>query len=203
MLRLLIKDITVEKPANQKQLLVHIRWQGGACSDVSVQLPLNIADRVRYPSAVVDKVRELARHLPDREIADQLNREGQVSAKGLPYTAKIIQWIRCRYRIPPAELKRPEELTVRQVAERFGTSDAVVYYWIEHSVIRSRRLHLGMPHWITLSTADEQKLREWVRKSSRIQPSHPVRHLCAFLNHGRFSSFRRCSLRVLLLGIEI
>src|SRR5499427_17975 len=170
MLRLLIKDITVEKPADQKQLLVHIRWQGGACSDVSVQLPLNIADRVRYPTAVVDKVRELARHLQDHEIGDQLNREGHVSAKGLPYTAKIIQWIRCRYRIPPVELKRPEELTVRQVAERFGTSDGVVYYWIEHSVIRSRRIHPGVPHWITLSTADEQKLREWVRKSSRIQP---------------------------------
>ena len=120
MLRLLIKDITVEKPANQKQLLVHIRWQGGACSDVSVQLPLSIADRVRYPSTVVDKVRELARHLPDSEIADHLNREGQASAKGLRYTVKIVQWIRCRYRIPPAELKRPEELTVRQVAQRFA-----------------------------------------------------------------------------------
>ena len=71
MLRMLIKDITIEKPGNQKRLLVHI-------------------------------------------IADQLNREGQASAKGLPYTVKIVQWIRCRYRIPPAELKRPEELTVRQ-----------------------------------------------------------------------------------------
>jgi hypothetical protein len=170
MLRLLIKDITVEKPPNQKQLLVHIRWQGGACSDVSVQLPPNIADRVRYPSAVVDKVRELACNWPDSEIADRLNREGQTSAKGLPYTVKIIQWIRCRYRIPPAELKRPEELTVRQVAKQFGTSDPVVYYWIEHSVIRSRRGNPGMPHWITLSDTDEQKLREWVRKSRRIQP---------------------------------
>ena len=170
MLRLLIKDITVEKPANQTQLLVHIRWQGGACSDVSVQLPPNIADRVRYPSAVVDKVRELARHLPDTEIADELNREGQISAKGLPYTSKIIQWIRCRYRIPAAELKRPEELTVRQVAEKFGTSDQVVYYWIDHGVIRSRRIHSGMPHWITLSDTDEQKLRDWVRRSRRIQP---------------------------------
>jgi len=170
MLRLLIKDITVEKPANQKQLLVHIRWQGGACSDVSVQLPLNIADRVRYPSAVVDQVRELAQHLPDSEIADRLNREGQASAKGLPYTVKIIQWIRCRYRIPPAELKRPGELTVRQVAQRFGTSDQVVYYWIDHNVIRSRRINPGMPHWITLTDMDEQKLREWVRNSRRIQP---------------------------------
>ena len=170
MLRLLIKDITVEKPADQKQLLVHIRWQGGSCSDVSVQLPLNIADRVRYPFAVVDKVRELARQLPDHEIADQLNGEGQASAKGLPYTSKIVQWIRCRYRIPPAELKRPEELTVRQVAERYGTSDQVVYYWIDHGVIRSRRIHSGMPHWITLSDQDGQRLREWVRHSRRIQP---------------------------------
>jgi len=122
MLRLVIKDITVEKLADAKQLLAHIRWQGGACSDVSVQLPLNMADRVRYPSAVVAKVRELARDLPDSEIADQLNREGQTSAKGLSYTAKMIHWIRWRYQIPAAELKRPEELTVRQVAERFGTS---------------------------------------------------------------------------------
>ena len=135
-----------------------------------MQLPLNIADRVRYPSAVVDEVRELASHLSDGEIADQLNREGQASAKGLPYTVKIIQWIRCRYRISPAELKRPEELTVQQVAKRFGTSDQVVYYWIEHSVIRARRINSGTPHWITLSDQDEQKLREWVFKSRKIQP---------------------------------
>jgi excisionase family DNA binding protein len=64
----------------------------------------------------------------------------------------------------------PEELTVQQVASRFGTSDQVVYYWIEHGVIRSRRINSGMPHWITLSAIDEQQLREWVRKSSRIQP---------------------------------
>jgi len=125
---------------------------------------------VRYRPAVVDQVRKLAGHLLDNEIADQLNREGQASAKGLPYTSKIIQWIRCRYRIPPAELKRPGELTVRQVAERFGTSDQVVYYWIDHGVIRSRRIHSGMPHWITLSDQDEQRLREWVRNSRRIQP---------------------------------
>jgi DNA invertase Pin-like site-specific DNA recombinase len=171
MLRLLIKDITIEKPVNQKQLLAHIRWQGGACSDVSVQLPPNIADRVRYPSAVVDRIRELARDLPDGEIADQLRREGPVSAKGRPYTVKIIQWIRCRYRIPPAALKRPEELTVQQVAQRFGTSDQVVYYWIEHKVIRSRRISPGLPHWITLSDTDEQTLREWVSNSRRIQPA--------------------------------
>ena len=169
MLRLLIKDITVEKSTASKQLLVHIRWQGGACSERTVQLPLNMPDRVRYPDAIVERIRELAQSLPDDEIAAQLDRDGHTSAKGRPYTTKIIQWIRWRYRIPPAPLKNPEELTVQQVAKQFGVSIGVVYYWIEHGVIKTaRRLKDGRPYWITLKPADEEKLRDWVRSSSRI-----------------------------------
>jgi DNA invertase Pin-like site-specific DNA recombinase len=168
MLRLLIKDITVEKSALPKQLMVHIRWQGGACTDRSVQLPPNVADRVRYPVAVVERVHELAQSLPDAQIAAQLNREGHSSAKGRPYSAKIIQWIRWRYQIPPATLKKPEELTVQQVAQQFGVSTGVIYYWIEHKIITARRLNDGMPYWITLKPLDEHKLRDWVRNSSRI-----------------------------------
>jgi DNA invertase Pin-like site-specific DNA recombinase len=169
MLRLLIKDITVEKLSNPKQLLVHIRWQGGACTDLSVQLPPHRADRVRYPAAVVDRVRDLAHRLLDAEIADQFNREGLVSATGKRYTTKMIQWIRRGHRIPPAALQQPEELTVQQVAKYFGVSAGVVYYWIERSLIQARRLNSGMPYWITLNPSNEQKLREWVRNSSRIQ----------------------------------
>jgi len=169
MLRLLIKDITVEKLSNQKQLLVHIRWLGGASTDLAVQLPPNIADRMRYPAAVVDRVRDLAHSLIDAEIADQFNREGHASATGKPYTAKMIQWIRKCHHIPPAVLKKPEELTVQQVAKQFGASNSVVYYWIEHSLIQARRLNAGLPYWITLNAPDEQKLREWVRTSRKIQ----------------------------------
>ena len=169
MLRLLIKDITVEKlAAESKQLLVHIRWQGGACTNRSVQLPLNIADRLRYPIAVVQRIRELAQTLLDVQIADQLNREGHSSAKGMPYTTKIVQWIRWRYQIPPAKLKKPEESTVQQLAQRFGVSRGVVYYWIEQGIVRARRLNKTMPYWITLDAVEEQKLRDWVHNSSRI-----------------------------------
>jgi len=168
MLRLLIKDITVEKPSARKQLLAHIRWQGGACSTLSLQLPPKIADRVRYPAAVVDRVRNLAQSLPNAEIVERLNREGHVSALGKPLTSSMIQWIRYRYQIPKITLASPEELTVEQVAKRFRVSPNVVYYWIDRSVIRARRLNGGAPYWITLDEADEQKLRDWVRKSCRI-----------------------------------
>jgi Recombinase/Recombinase zinc beta ribbon domain len=167
MLRLLIKDITVEKP-NQKQLAVHFRWQGGASSDLCVQVPPNRADRVRYPAAVVDRVRDLAQSLPNAEIAERLNREGRVSPLGKPFTSSMIQWIRYRYQIPKVTLARPDELTVDQVARRFEVSPNVVYYWIGRSVIRARRLNTGTPYWITLDEADEQQLRDWVRHSCKI-----------------------------------
>jgi len=171
MLRLLIKDITVEKSPVSKQLLVHIRWQGNACTDLTVQLPPNMADRVRYPAAIVDRIRDMAHHLQDAEIADQFRQEGYSSAKGRPYTAKIIQWIRFRYRIPPPALQKPEELTVHQVARHFGVSENVVYYWIEHALLQARKLHAGSPYWITLNGTDEQKFRDWVHNSSRIHPA--------------------------------
>ncbi len=168
MLRLLIKDITVEKPA-PKQLLVHIRWQGNACTDLTLQLPANIADRMRSPSAVVDQVRDMARHLQDTEIAEQLRQEGQSSITGKPYTASMVQWIRFRYRIPPPTLKKPVEITVHQTAKHFGVSDNVVYYWIQHALLQARKLHAGSPYWITLNETDEKRLRDWVRNSSRIR----------------------------------
>ena len=168
MLRLLIKDITVEKSAPSRQLIAHIRWQGGLSTDICVSLPLKIADRVRYPSAVVQKLRDLALESSDTQIADQMNQEGYSSAKGKRYTTKMIQGIRYRYQIPTAPLKRAEEWTVQQIAKNFGVSKQVVYYWITHKVIQARRLNDGMPYWITLRPGDEAKLREWVRHSSRI-----------------------------------
>ena len=173
MLRLLIKDITVDK-LPPKQLLAHVRWQGGACTDLSVQLPPNIADRKRHPSAIVDQVRELALSLPNAQIAEQLNREGHVSTTGKPYTAKVIQWLRWRYQIPTATLKRPEDLTVQQVAKHFGVSAGVVYYWIQRRLLQARRLNRGMPYWITLNPSDEHNLRERVRNSRKIEIAQSI-----------------------------
>jgi len=173
-LRLLIRDITVEKGSVPKQLLVHIRWQGNACTDITLQRPPSAADRVRYPAAVVDRVRELARHLTDAEIAEQFRREGSISATGKTFTGLIIREIRFTYRIPPPVLRKPEELTVAQVAEHFGVREGVVYYWIEYAHLQARRLNAGSPYWITLNATDELRLRDWVQNSERIHPHIPI-----------------------------
>jgi DNA invertase Pin-like site-specific DNA recombinase len=168
-LRLLVKDITVEKLSDPKQIVLHLRWQGGTCEDIRVSLPLRISDRLRYPKETVDRIRDLARTLSADQIAQKLNEEGFRSPKGKPFTAAKIRWIRYKYAIPAAPLKQPGEITVKEAAGRFGVSLGVVYYWIERGIVAVRRINPGSPYCIKTDAGKEKELFEWVANSSHIR----------------------------------
>ncbi len=65
MLRLLIKDVTVERERRQPKACLHIRWQGGAVEDLAINLPRPAPDQVRYSESIVAEVRSLARTVSD------------------------------------------------------------------------------------------------------------------------------------------
>lgn len=172
MLRLLIQDITVEKLSATRQAVLHIRWQGNACTDITVDLPRPVAEAKRYPAAIVDQVRKLSQQLSDPQIVAHLNQEGWRSSTGKSFTLSMVKWIRYRYGIAATSFKRPDELTVQQLAHRLGVSTHVVYYWIERQVIQARKLDGRGPWWITLGPAREQQLQDWVRTSGHLQRQH-------------------------------
>ena len=82
----------------------------------------------------------------------------------------MIHWIRYRHDIPAPCLKYPGELTVSEVADRFGVQPGVVYYWIQRGHLPARRLQTGKPYWINLDMDKEAELRAWVAHSTRIKP---------------------------------
>ena len=170
MLRLLVDDITVERNEGSNVTL-HVRWSGGACDDIAIVLPNPgpIADRFRYPQERIDEVRQLATSHSDYAIADEFNRSGKLSSKGRPFTKSMIAWIRFKHKIPAPNLKRPGELTVREVADRFGVTLSVVYYWIEHQIVTTRQTRPGRPHWIRITCEKQRELAEWVQCSTKIK----------------------------------
>jgi hypothetical protein len=169
MLRLLIRDITVEKLFAARQAVLHIRWQGSACTDITVDLPRPRPEAIRYPAETVERVRELSQRLSDPQIVAHLNQEGLRSATGKSFTLSMVKWIRYRYEIVATSFKRTDELTVQQLADRLGISTHMVYYWIERQVVQARKLDGRGPWWITLNRAKEQQLRRWVRTSGHLQ----------------------------------
>ena len=174
MLRLLIKDITVEKGLAPKRLKLQIRWQGGATETVEVGLAPNRADAVRYRPEFVARITDLANTHDDREIATELNRDGLTSSTGKPFTESMISWIRFKHRIPSPP--RPAgTLSVAEVRERYGVSHWVVYYWIENGLVIAHRRRPGMPYAVTITAATDLELREWVANSTRIASTSRTR----------------------------
>lgn len=171
MLRLLIRDITVEKLAAQRQVVMHVRWQGGACTDTTVTLPAPY-ERLRYPPAVTEQVRELSQRLSCPQIVTHLNQQGLRSIHGKPFTLNMIKWIRSAYDISSVPHKRPDEFSVRDVMQRFGVSIHVVHYWIKHKIVAARQFDRYSPWWITLDDAKEQELGERIRNSRHLQRQH-------------------------------
>ena len=170
MLRLLIKDITLEKGPEPKRLRLQIRWQGGATETVEVGLAPSRADAVRYRPEFVARVADLATHHDDDEIATELNSDGLTSSTGKSFTQSMISWVRFKHRIPGPS--RPAgTLSVAEVREQYGVSHWVVYDWIDKGLVTAHRRKPGLPYAITLTEETDRKLREWIANSTRITSS--------------------------------
>ncbi len=177
MLRLLIKDITIERVAEPRQAIVHIRWHGGACEDIVVDVPPTMADRLRYTREFVDKIRTLAQTLFDDQIAEYLNQEGCKSATGKPFTASKVKTIRHCHHILAPERKYPGYLTVKQISVKFEVSKDVIYYLIRRKTIKAHKFPKSRCAWIKCNAETENALREWIRNSPKIQKQRRQRFI--------------------------
>lgn len=161
-IRLLIEDVTVERLEQPRQLVLHIRWKGGKQESLTIPIPLKQADRVRYPDETIHKIRELAKTLHDKNIADTLNQSNIKSSSGKPFTSSMVKWLRYKHDIPVCPTHRQGELTVKQVAQRYGVSTHIVYYWIETGLLQAQKSHRGT-YQIVISESKHQELTAWAQ----------------------------------------
>jgi DNA invertase Pin-like site-specific DNA recombinase len=163
-LQLLICDITVQKPERHAAIL-QVRWQGGVCEEIRVELPKPIAERWRHDGELIERVSELSKTLDDAQIAAKLNAEGLKTNKGNAFTIKSIKWIRHKHNIEPVDDKKADELTVKEASARFRVSPGIVYYWIETGLIPARRRNAGSPYLLAISPELSQVLAQRTEQS--------------------------------------
>lgn len=165
-LRLLIKDITVKKIKEENKAILHIRWQGGALEDLEVSIPRPSFERWRHSSELIERVRELALTMTDKQIVEKLNQEGLKTNKGNPFTLHSVDWIRFKHKISSPLLQRPDELSINQVAKKFNVSHHVVRYWIERDMLKARKIASRL--WISMNPEQEAELKSRVESSTKI-----------------------------------
>ena len=168
-LQLLISDITVTKP-EQRIALLQVRWQGGVCEELRIELPRSVSERWRHDDALIERVQELVRTLDNAQIVALLNSEGLKTNKGNVFTVKSIKWIRHKHGIPPVDDKKAGELTVNEAAQRLRVSPGVIYYWIRKGLISGRRRNAGTLYLLAFTPELERKLAKLIAESKRIKP---------------------------------
>ncbi len=164
-LRLLIKDITVEKLIHARKSILHIRWQGGATESIEVELPQKSHEKWRHSPELIEKIRQLSLTMTDQQIAEQFNQMGLKTNKGNSFTVESIQWIRYKHKIS-LPLQKEGEISIMEAAEKFNVSHYVIRDWIKRGMLSKRRI--GLKFWLLIDPEKELELKRIVENSTKI-----------------------------------
>lgn len=141
-LRTALHEIVVKKQGPVVDLVLH--WQGGDHTALQIQLRLNAAGRhhSRVPEDTIALVGELARLMPDAQIARLLNRCGKPTGYGNGWTEERVRGFRKHHEIVGhrrGEWAERGEITLEAAAEIIGVHKMTVLRMIKRGDIKGRQ----------------------------------------------------------------
>ena len=137
MLRLLLEDVTLLRG---EEVLVRVRFRGGATECLHLPLPLNAAELRKVDPAVVAEVDRLLDDHSDAEIVDIFNARGLRPGVAEHFSLRILYCLRRAYGLEDryTRLRRQGLLTLKETAELLGTTPHTVKVWAREGHIPSQ-----------------------------------------------------------------
>ena len=125
--RLLMEEIVATATVEPPEVTLVMHWKGGTHTQLVVRKNRPGGHRYCTDRAVVDVVRDLARSLPDGEIARILNRLGYQTGQRNSWTAARVASLRYGYQIPAVDrTASPRLLTMWDAAQSLGVSPMTI-----------------------------------------------------------------------------
>jgi DNA invertase Pin-like site-specific DNA recombinase len=136
MLRLIIEDVTLIKA---KDIVMHVRFRGGATRTLSIPKPLPAWKLRQIDSDVVSEIDKLIDEHTDAEIATILRERGVRTYLGTVPHRLMIRRIRIEYGLKSRfdRLRQTGMLTGDEMAKALGVSIATVKYWRRRGWLRA------------------------------------------------------------------
>lgn len=175
--RLVIKEITLDQKRRGGYVWIRIVWQTGATSEHwfqrTVQSYAQHADqeRLRRRVAELNGLQKM-----DGEIAAMLNNERFRTAHGPPFSGKMVHLLRKRWRISTVKINGKEanpprwpdgSYSVQGAAAILGITPQTIFDWLRKGWLTGTQLAKGMPWQISLSPEQAKALRARARRTTR------------------------------------
>jgi len=160
--RLLIERVLVEVIGDTERVRVECHWHGGSRTTHELTRPIARLALLSTYTALIARAGELRREGFDcAQIADVLNDEGWRPAKrrdtfNAPMVHHLlihsgVESVKYRRR-PPSLARRPNEWTIRELAEEIGMPQPTLYAWIQKGRLSCR--NAGASKRVKLILAD-------------------------------------------------
>src|SRR5271157_1100355 len=142
--RAALSEIVVRVDAEDIEMILH--WQGG--DHTALKLKKNGVGKHRWtiPADTLSLVRELARLMPDRQIARLLNRAGKPTGRGNGWTQARVCSFRSHHGIAvhrASEWAERGEITLEAAAQIVGVSVMTALRMVRHGIIKGRQVCPG------------------------------------------------------------
>jgi DNA invertase Pin-like site-specific DNA recombinase len=149
-LRAAISEIIVRRDGAIIHVVLH--WQGGDHTELQVKQRLNAAGRhnPRVPDDTIALMRDLARLMPDRQIARLLNRLGVETGHGNAWTQERVCGFRNHHKIAgyrDGEWAERGEITLETAAKIVGVCNMTALRMLRRGDIKGRQVCPGAP-WV-------------------------------------------------------
>jgi len=179
-MRTALNEIVVRKEGLLINMILH--WKGGDHTALQVTLRLNAAGRHHWPAAedTVALVRELARLMPDRQIARLLNRSGKSTGYGNGWTEQRVRGFRNHHDIAvyrDGEWAERGEMTLDVAAQTIGVAKMTALRMIHRGDLKGRQACKGAP-WVI--KADDMAAFETRSTSTDPVTPNPAQQIIEF-----------------------
>ncbi|WP_256735217.1 hypothetical protein [Variovorax sp. dw_954] len=135
MVRLLLEDVTLNRA---EQIVLQIRFKGGARKTLHLPLPLCAWKQRITPSTVIDEIDQLLNDNTTAQIADILNARGLTPGGGATFNARVIARLARDYHLTPRydRLRERGMLTLQEMADSLQLTTHTVKIWLRCGLLR-------------------------------------------------------------------
>jgi excisionase family DNA binding protein len=166
LLRTLIADVMVMPGDDDDHAVIGIRWHTGTTQQITVAR----YGPGRTPAEVLDFIKARAATMHDADLAAELNAAGLTTGRGRVWDAAAVHRVRNHNGIHApwsTGACNGGEVTVKQLAARFGIAISAVYDWINAGKLDAHRTRAGRWH-IPFDDRVEARCREMVASSAHL-----------------------------------
>ena len=177
MLRLVVREVTLDQKRELGLVWMRITWQTGAASEHRVRRSVQGYDQYAETARLERRIRGLnAAGLMDREVAARLNAEGLRTAHGTTFVGENVHLCRKRWGIPTVKINGVDanpprwpdgSYSVQGAAAALGVTCQTVFKWLRRGRLTGRQLAKGQPWQVTLPDGQIAPLAARVRRTKR------------------------------------